>query len=37
MALMVYGAKTRMLPLLDAFRTINWMDLRIEMEEVSFV
>ena len=26
-----------MLPLLDAFRTINWMDLRIEMEKMGFV
>jgi hypothetical protein len=24
-------------PLLDAFRTLNWIDLRIEMEKVSFV
>ena len=26
-----------LLPLLDAFRTLNWMDLRMEMGKMSFV
>jgi hypothetical protein len=27
----------KLLPLLDAFRTLNWVDLSIEMEKMSFV